>query len=182
METKDTVSSCSVSKDQEIQRLQEKARLLKGGCMKGLKALQSNFKILLEDLKDICGVPTFKRTLSQDMNLLEKHLINEILHEIDCKTALTKLRTMFENTFNSKLRECLQNYTTLTQEVQINIVQALNVDSVIMENTCFGKENCNSATAFSKSVKESSLNSGTKDVHASKYKMSKAKERCITYF
>ncbi|GKE06449.1 hypothetical protein Tco_1398467 [Tanacetum coccineum] len=91
METKDTVSSCSVSKDQEIQRLQEKARLSKGGCMKGLKALQSNFKILSDDLKDI----------------------------------------------------------------------------FIMENTCFGKENCNSATAFSKSVKESSLDSGTKDVHAS---------------
>ncbi|GJT08704.1 hypothetical protein Tco_0843166 [Tanacetum coccineum] len=37
-------------------------------------------------------------------------------------------------------------------------------------------------TASSKSVKECSLNSETKDVHAIKYKMSKAKERCMTYF
>ncbi|GJU39046.1 hypothetical protein Tco_1192003, partial [Tanacetum coccineum] len=40
----------------------------------------------------------------------------------------------------------------------------------------------NSKTASSKSVKESSLDSATKDVHAIKYKMSKAKERCMAYF
>ncbi|GJT31531.1 hypothetical protein Tco_0921950 [Tanacetum coccineum] len=156
------------------------------------------------------------------MDLLEKHLTKEILHEIDCKTGLTKLRTMFENTFNSELRECLQNYTALetysvkdtiicdmdyikkymietilhqqgiqqllnekklqTQEVQSNVIQALNIDSVVMENTCSGKENSSSETTFSKSTKESSLDSKTKDVHAIKYKMSKAKERCMTYF
>ncbi|GJV85495.1 hypothetical protein Tco_1525393 [Tanacetum coccineum] len=51
-----------------------------------------------------------------------------------------------------------------------------------MENTCSRKENNNSKTAFNKSVKESSLDSETKDVHAIKYKMSKEKERCMTYF
>ncbi|GKD55275.1 hypothetical protein Tco_1288662 [Tanacetum coccineum] len=50
-----------------------------------------------------------------------------------------------------------------------------------MENTCFGKENSNLETASNKSVKESRLNFATKDVHAIKYKMSKAKERCMTY-
>ncbi|GKC16168.1 hypothetical protein Tco_1012950 [Tanacetum coccineum] len=159
MEMKDTVSSCSVSKEQEIQKLQEKARLSKGVCMKGLKALQSHFTSLSDDLKDFGRVATFKRTFFHDMDLLEKHLTKVILHEIDCKTALTKLRTMFSN-----------------------IVQALKVDSVVMENTCFGKENSNSVTAFSKSAKESSLDSETKDVHAIKYKMSKAKERCMTCF
>ncbi|GJX01359.1 hypothetical protein Tco_0185272 [Tanacetum coccineum] len=69
-----------------------------------------------------------------------------------------------------------------TQEVQSNTVQALKVDSVVIENTCSGKENSNSETAFSKSAKKSSLDSETKDVHAIKYKMSKAKERCMTYF
>ncbi|GKA71939.1 hypothetical protein Tco_0778155 [Tanacetum coccineum] len=38
------------------------------------------------------------------------------------------------------------------------------------------------STASSKSVKESSLDSATKDVHAIKYKMLKAKERCMAYF
>ncbi|GJT26151.1 hypothetical protein Tco_0906426 [Tanacetum coccineum] len=68
-----------------------------------------------------------------------------------------------------------------------NTVQALNVDSlkvdlVIIQNTCSEKEDSNSKTASSKSVKESSLDSATKDFHAIKYKMSKAKERCMAYF
>ncbi|GJV93181.1 hypothetical protein Tco_1540994 [Tanacetum coccineum] len=39
------------------------------------------------------------------------------------------------------------------------------VSSFVMKNTCFVKENSNSETAFSKSAKESSLDSETKDVH-----------------
>nr|GEU52454.1 hypothetical protein [Tanacetum cinerariifolium] len=89
METKDTVSSCSVSKNQELQRLQEKAQPLKEGCMTCLKALQSHFTSLSDNLKDDAPVSTFKRTFSQDMDLLEKQLTKEILHETDCKTALT---------------------------------------------------------------------------------------------
>ncbi|GJX07809.1 hypothetical protein Tco_0195741 [Tanacetum coccineum] len=74
-----------------------------------------------------------------------------------------------------------------TQEDHSNPIQALNVDSlkvdlVVIQNTCSEKEDSNSETASSKLVKECSLNSETKDVHAIKYKMSKAKERCMTYF
>ncbi|GJW83377.1 hypothetical protein Tco_0156522 [Tanacetum coccineum] len=74
-----------------------------------------------------------------------------------------------------------------TQEDHSNTIQALNVDAlkvdlVVKQNTCSGKENSTLETAFEKPVKESSLDSETKDVHAIKYKMSKAKERCMTYF
>ncbi|GJV78549.1 hypothetical protein Tco_1514419 [Tanacetum coccineum] len=74
-----------------------------------------------------------------------------------------------------------------TQEDHSNLIQALNVDSlkvdlVVIENTCSEREDTNSETASNKSVKESSLDSATKDVHAIKYKMSKAKERCMAYF
>ncbi|GJS60714.1 hypothetical protein Tco_0655498 [Tanacetum coccineum] len=73
------------------------------------------------------------------------------------------------------------------QEDHSNPIPALNVDSlkddlVVIQNTCSEKEDSNSETASSKSVKESSLDSATKDVHTIKYKMSKAKERCMTYF
>ncbi|GJZ54951.1 hypothetical protein Tco_0610144 [Tanacetum coccineum] len=146
METKDTVSSCSVSQEQEIQRLQEKARLSKEGCMKGLKALQSHFTSLSENLKDNAQVATFKRTFTQDMDLLENQLTKEILHEIDCKTTLTQLRTIHHG------------------------------------KHLHWKEDSNSETTFYKLVKKSSLDSETKDMHAIKYKMSKAKERCMTNF
>ncbi|GKB09991.1 hypothetical protein Tco_0843914 [Tanacetum coccineum] len=74
-----------------------------------------------------------------------------------------------------------------TQEDHSNPIQALNIDSlkvdlVVIQNTCFEKEDNNSETASSKLVKENSLDSTTKDVHAIKYKMSKAKERCMAYF
>ncbi|GJU91255.1 hypothetical protein Tco_1303678 [Tanacetum coccineum] len=74
-----------------------------------------------------------------------------------------------------------------TQEDHSNPILALNVDSskvdlVFIQNTYSEKEDSNLETASSKSIKESSLDSTTKDVHAIKYKMSKAKERCMTYF
>nr|GEY40301.1 hypothetical protein [Tanacetum cinerariifolium] len=51
-----------------------------------------------------------------------------------------------------------------------------------IQSPCSETKDGNSETASSKSVTESSLNSATKDVHAIKYKMSKAKARCMTYF
>ncbi|GJX92129.1 hypothetical protein Tco_0345455 [Tanacetum coccineum] len=211
----DTVSSCSTSK------LQEKVQLSKEGCMKSLRAIQSQFKFLADTLQDFGTMPIFKRTFAQDLDLLEQHLTKEIISQTDCKTILTKLRTTFVNAFNSEFKERIQKYTRFddqsfkdsmirhmhfiekymlktilhqqeikkllneknlqTQEVQSNTVQALKVDSIVME-TCSGKENSNSETASRKSEKESSLDYAIKDVHAIKYKMSKAKERCMAYF
>nr|GFB57990.1 hypothetical protein [Tanacetum cinerariifolium] len=62
-----------------------------------------------------------------------------------------------------------------TQEDHSNPIQALNVDSlkvdlVVIQNTCSKKEDSYSEIASSKSVKESSLDYTTKDVHAIKYK------------
>nr|GEV49920.1 gypsy/Ty3 retroelement polyprotein [Tanacetum cinerariifolium] len=61
-----------------------------------------------------------------------------------------------------------------------NVLDKYSLLEVLRDNT--ETEDSNSETASSKSEKESSLNSATKDVHAIKYKMSKAKERCMTYF
>ncbi|GJY07572.1 hypothetical protein Tco_0374626 [Tanacetum coccineum] len=74
-----------------------------------------------------------------------------------------------------------------TQEDHSNQTQALNSDSlkvdlVVKQNSCSEKEDSNLETASSKLAKECSLNSETQDVHAIKYKMSKAKERCMAYF
>ncbi|GKE40623.1 hypothetical protein Tco_1464028 [Tanacetum coccineum] len=131
-----TVSSCSTSK------VQEKTQLSRIKCMNSLRAIQSQLKFLIETLQDFGNMPIFKRTFSQDLDLLENHLTKQIISQTDCKTTLTKLRTTFEN----------------------------------------ASKDSNSETASSKLVKECSLNSETKDVHAIKYKMSKAKERCMAYF
>ncbi|GJR57169.1 hypothetical protein Tco_1499331 [Tanacetum coccineum] len=218
----DTVSSCSISK------VQEKTQLSRIKCMNSLRATQSQLKFLTDTLQDFGTMPIFKRTFSQDLDLLEQHLTKEIISQTDCKTTLTKLRTTFENAFNSEFKARIQKYTRFdaqsfydamifnmdsigkymheitlhqqrtpqvlkqkklmqTQEDHSNPIPALNVDSlkvdlVVIQNTSSEKEDSNSETASSKLVKESSLNSKTKDVHAIKYKMSKAKERCMAYF
>ncbi|GJX75476.1 hypothetical protein Tco_0314071 [Tanacetum coccineum] len=218
----DTASSCSISK------VQEKTQLSRIKCMNSLRAIQSQLKFLIETLQDFGNMPIFKRTFSQDLDLLENHLTKEIISQTDCKTTLTKLRTTFENAFSSEIKARMQNYTRYdaqsfydamifnmdslgkymlelilhqqrtpqllkqkklmqTQEDHSNPIPALNVDSlkvdlVVIQNTCSEKEDSNSENASNKLVKECSLNSETKDVHAIKYKMSKAKERCMAYF
>ncbi|GJZ15372.1 hypothetical protein Tco_0551049 [Tanacetum coccineum] len=134
----DTVSSCSTSK------VQEKTQLSKERCMKSLKAIQLQFKFLTDTLQDFGTMTIFKRTFAQDLDLLEQHLTKEIISQTDCKTTLTKLITTFENAFNSEFKV---------------------FDLVVIQNTCSEKEDSNSETASSKSVKESSLDSATKDVH-----------------
>ncbi|GJS32536.1 hypothetical protein Tco_0530918 [Tanacetum coccineum] len=217
-----TVSSCSNS------NIQEKTQLSRSRCMHSLKEIKSLFKFLSETLQDYGTMPIFKRTFSQDLDLLEQHLTKDILSRTDCTTTLTNLRTKFENAFNSEFEEHMRKYTrnnaqsfndamvctmdsirkymleiilhqqrtlhllkqkTLmqTQEDHSHQTQAVNTDSlkvdlVVKQNSCSEKEDSNSETASSKSAKECNLNSETKDVHAIKYKMSKAKERCMAYF
>nr|GEY92953.1 protein longifolia 2-like [Tanacetum cinerariifolium] len=202
-----------------------------GGCDSVLEFFSSEkivFVFTLETLQDFGTLPIFKRTFSQDLDLLEKHLSKDILSQTDCKTTLKNLRTQFENAFNSEFKERMHQYTRFnaqsfkaamissmdsigkymleiilhqqrtphllkqtklmqTQEDHSNPIRALNVDSlkvnsIFIQNPCSETEDSNSETASSKSVKESSLDSETKDVHAIKYKMSKAKARCMKYF
>ncbi|GKB02928.1 hypothetical protein Tco_0831017 [Tanacetum coccineum] len=189
----DIVSSCLISK------VQEKTQLSRSRCMNSLREVKSQFKFLTDTLQDFGTMSIFKRTFSQDLDLLEQHITKAIISQTDYKTILTKLRTTFENAFNSEFKARMQKYTRFdaqsfydaklmqTHEDHSNPIPALNVDSlkvdlVFIQNTCSEKEDSNSETASSKSVKECSLNSETKDVHAIKYKMSKAKERCMAYF
>ncbi|GJV57846.1 hypothetical protein Tco_1458851 [Tanacetum coccineum] len=104
-----------------------------------------------------------------NMDSLGKYMLELILHQQRTPQLLKQKKLM------------------QTQEDHSNPIPALNVDSlkvdlVVIQNTCSEKEDSNSENASSKLVKECSLNSETKDVHAIKYKMSKSKERCMAYF
>ncbi|GJS90412.1 hypothetical protein Tco_0773048 [Tanacetum coccineum] len=103
----DTVSSCSTSK------VQEKTQLSRSRCMYSLREVKSLFKFLSETLQDFGTMHIFKRTFSQNLDLLEQHLTKDILSQIDCTTTLTNLRTKFENAFNSEFKVRMQKYTRL---------------------------------------------------------------------
>ncbi|GJS55536.1 ribonuclease H-like domain-containing protein [Tanacetum coccineum] len=89
------------------------------------------------------------------------------------KTQLSRSRCMhsLKEINHKKINTSTKHWTT----------DSLKVDLVIKQNSCSKKEDINSETASSKSAKECSLNSETQDVHAIKYKMSKAKERCMLF-
>ncbi|GJT12001.1 hypothetical protein Tco_0859043 [Tanacetum coccineum] len=102
-----TVSSCSISK------VQEKTQLSRTKCMNSLRAIQSQLKFLIETLQDFGNMPIFKRTFSQDLDLLENYLTKEIFSQTDCKTTLTKLNseTICKCFQFRKIKRVMQNYT-----------------------------------------------------------------------
>ncbi|GKD56306.1 hypothetical protein Tco_1289693 [Tanacetum coccineum] len=74
-------------------------------------------------------MPIFKRTFSQDLNLLEQHLTKDILSQTDCSTTLTKLRTKFKNAFNSEFKERMQKYTRFNAQSFLDAM-ICNMDSI----------------------------------------------------
>ncbi|GKD28984.1 hypothetical protein Tco_1239762, partial [Tanacetum coccineum] len=66
-------------------------------------------------------MPIFKRTFSQDLDLLENHLTKEIISQTDCKTTLTKLRTTFEIKYKmSKAKErCMAYFQSIHSHLQV---------------------------------------------------------------
>ncbi|GJV29519.1 hypothetical protein Tco_1385967 [Tanacetum coccineum] len=119
----DTISPCLTSK------VQEKTQLSKERCIKSLRAIQSQFKFLTNTLQDFGTMPIFKRTFAQDLDLLEQHLTKEIISQTDYKTILTKLRTTFENAFNSEFKERMQKYTRFDAQ-SFKDAMICNMDSI----------------------------------------------------
>nr|GEV19210.1 hypothetical protein [Tanacetum cinerariifolium] len=124
-------------------------------------AFNSGFKERMQ--KNIrFNAQSFQDAMICNMDPIRKYMREIILHQQRAPQLL-------------KQKQLMQ-----TQEDHSNPIQELNVDSlkvdlVVTQNTCSEKEDSNSKTASSKSVKESSLDSTTKDVHAIKYKITHIK-------
>ncbi|GKB30757.1 hypothetical protein Tco_0870158 [Tanacetum coccineum] len=112
---------------------------------------------------------SFKDAMICNMDSIGKYMLDIILHQQRTPQLLKQ----------KKLMQTQEDYSNPIPALNVN---SLKVDLVVIQNTCSENEDSNSKTASSKSVNESSLDSAIKDVHAIKYKMSKAKERCMTYF
>ncbi|GJU93077.1 hypothetical protein Tco_1317833 [Tanacetum coccineum] len=135
-----------------------------------------------EDFKKYKGMEAqiFKDIMICDMDFIKKYMIETILYEQEIQKLLNE----------KKLQ---------TQEVQTNTIKAVDASSVTQNECCrirddinessMSRNECNYSrnessileTAYNL-VKENITDSETKDVHAIKYKMSKSKERCMTYF
>nr|GEW00365.1 hypothetical protein [Tanacetum cinerariifolium] len=136
----------------------------------GLKFALSNRILLWKSLK----IRVLRWTVLKNSSLVSLTVLIEI---ISLKMILIVILLSRLHLHLLKQKKLMQ-----TQEDHSNPIQALNIDLVVIQNTCSEKEDTDSETVSSKSVKESSLDYATKDVHAIKYNMSKAKERRMTYF
>nr|GEX14740.1 hypothetical protein [Tanacetum cinerariifolium] len=117
------VFSCSTS------NIQEKTQLSRSRCMHSLREVNSLFKFLSETLQDFGTIPIFKRTFSQDLDLLEQHLTKDTLTQTDCKTTLTNLKTKFKNAFNSEFKERMRKYTRFDAQ-SFKDAMIFNLDSI----------------------------------------------------
>ncbi|GJR68243.1 hypothetical protein Tco_0014308 [Tanacetum coccineum] len=113
----------------QFSNIQEKTQLSRSRCMHSLKEIKSLFKFLSETLQDYGTMPIFKRTFSQDLDLLEQHLIKDILSRTDCTTTLTDLRTKFENAFHLEFEERMRKYTRYNAQ-SFNDAMICTMDSI----------------------------------------------------
>ncbi|GJX71299.1 hypothetical protein Tco_0308470 [Tanacetum coccineum] len=116
METKDTLSSCSNSEEQQMQQIQDKA---KKSCMVSFRQLHSHLKLLSNnDLKGTRTESGFKRAFvtlfGQDIETftgtmflyvdqLEKQLDKEEFQEIGSMAAFKVLETQFQMFIKSRM-------------------------------------------------------------------------------
>ncbi|GJR46719.1 hypothetical protein Tco_1314822 [Tanacetum coccineum] len=115
METKDTLSSCSNPKEQQMQQIQDKA---KKSYMVSFRQLHSHLKLLLNnDLKGTRiedgfkrafatlfrqDVETFTGTMFLNVDQLEKQLDKEEFQEIRSMDAFKVLETQFQKFIKSR--------------------------------------------------------------------------------
>ncbi|GJR45529.1 hypothetical protein Tco_1313632 [Tanacetum coccineum] len=116
METKDTLSSCSNSEEQQMQQIQDKA---KKSCMVSFRQLHSHLKLLsnnnLNGTRTESGfkrafatlfgqdVETFIDTMFLNMDQLEKQLDKEEFQEIGSMASFKVLETQFQMFIKSRM-------------------------------------------------------------------------------
>ncbi|GJW77647.1 hypothetical protein Tco_0139329 [Tanacetum coccineum] len=116
METKDTLSSCSNSEEQQMQQIQDKA---KESCMVSFRQLHSHLKLLsnnnLNGTRTESGfkrafatlfgqdIETFTGTMFLNVDQLEKQLDKEEFQEIGSMASFKVLETQFQMFIKSRM-------------------------------------------------------------------------------
>ncbi|GKA28888.1 hypothetical protein Tco_0715133, partial [Tanacetum coccineum] len=141
METKDTLSSCSNSEEQQMQQIQDKA---KESCMVSFRRLHSHLKLLSNnDLKGtrtesgfkrafatLFGqdVETFTGTMFLNMDQLEKQLDNEEFQEIGSMAAFKLIderaqhKREYDSWVNERQMQTTEEKVDLSKALDANII------------------------------------------------------------
>ncbi|GJW25314.1 hypothetical protein Tco_0039125 [Tanacetum coccineum] len=115
METKDNISSCSDSEEQEMKQMKKKENILKENSLNKFNVLKSTTQRLERKNFPNCplfqqafsrlfsiDIRTFKFELFNNMNNLEKQLNKETFHEKDSKSDLSVIKVQFDKFLHSE--------------------------------------------------------------------------------
>nr|GEY26130.1 hypothetical protein [Tanacetum cinerariifolium] len=147
METKDSLSSCSSSKEQEIKQLQMQTKNSKENSLNNLHALQSTIQHLSSSnysmynkFRDAfhrlfeADERTFKTVLSLNMQNLERQLNKETLHQKDSNFDLRVIKVQFEPFIHSKLLEP-SNYNSYDLETRQDFKEYTQMEAQTFKET-----------------------------------------------
>ncbi|GJR81756.1 hypothetical protein Tco_0152541 [Tanacetum coccineum] len=146
METKDTLSSCSNSEEQQMQQIQDKA---KESCMVSFRRLHSHLKLLSNNnLKGTRTESRFKRafailfgqdvetftgTMFLNMDQLEKQLDNKEFQKIRSMASFKVLETQFQMFIKSQIYLDDEYVMQITEE-KVDTIKALEASLVDTES------------------------------------------------
>ncbi|GJX31373.1 hypothetical protein Tco_0241228 [Tanacetum coccineum] len=180
METKDTLSSCLYSDEQDMQQMVKRAKILKDSCLNGLSVLKSNFTRKHEQgitksefepaFSHIFGedVDTFTRTFSQNMDTLEQQLTKETILESNCQNAFRVLKTQFEKIFTSVLIKpsSLDAHHKREYDSWVNERQIHTTEEKVDTSKALDASLVNIASSGTESVEQNTNSRSGNDAHA----------------
>ncbi|GJV94106.1 hypothetical protein Tco_1541919 [Tanacetum coccineum] len=169
MEMKYTLSSCSDLEEQEMLQMQKQAMSMKQSSMNNFDAHKSTIQSLSNsnlfgypiyssfqyEFGRLCGEEfnTFKSTLSNNMDNLDKQLNKEILYEKDSKSALSVIKVQFDKFLHSEvlkssnddgrhIREIFKEYTRLEAQLFKDLITEYmeSIEKCIVERVLHEQE------------------------------------------
>ncbi|GJZ09310.1 hypothetical protein Tco_0543593 [Tanacetum coccineum] len=183
METKDTLSSCSNSDEQQMQQIEDKA---KKSCMVSFRRLHSHLKLLsnndLKGTRTECGfkrafatlfgqdVETFTGTMFLNVDQLEKQLDKEEFQEIGSMAAFKYFLEYTQLEIREFHDTLIQHMESVKKSIDKRALQKREYDSRVNERQMqITEETVDTSKALDASLVEtesSGIESGTQDTRS----------------
>ncbi|GJT61408.1 hypothetical protein Tco_1004941 [Tanacetum coccineum] len=161
METKDTLSSCLDSEQQEMQQMQKQAKSMKQSSINNFNVLKSTFQYLSNvalyrypihhsfeyEFGRICSEEfnSFMSTLVHNIDNLAKQLNTEVLHEKDSKYALSVIKRCIDERalHEQEIQKRLNDKKLQNQECKVQEVNAVDASSGDTDSSGYISDNRN---------------------------------------
>ncbi|GJZ95874.1 hypothetical protein Tco_0668208 [Tanacetum coccineum] len=187
METKDTLSSCSNSEEQQMQQIQDNA---KKSCMVSFRQLHSHLtttqhlsssnSLMYYTFRDAfhrlfeADERTFRSVLSRNIQNLERQLNKETLHEKDSNSDLRVIKVQFDKFIHSKVLEP-SNYNSYDLETRRDFKEYTHMEAQTFKETIIQNMNSIEQCIVERANHEQELQNGLKRLNERKLQIQEYK-------